>query len=178
MRAIGKQGYRLLASGMRPVLMSTTRIVIQIVQIYLTVQIWARTGSNSRALCRVTACPYPPRNYAPADMARCHAGTARQRGKRVGIQSPNLRPKAGFQFPTMQITKPLLKIRIFVFADATAHATSLWVMGFNSHRMGFNSHRINRSYRTGYRCLGEGAHRSVPTCAVHGHPGGFPFTSR
>ena len=43
------------------------------------------------------------------------------------MHSPNLSPKAGFQFPTVQITKPLLKIRIFVFADATAHATSLMV---------------------------------------------------
>ena len=130
MRAIGKQSYRLLASRECPVLMSTTRIIIQIVQIYLTVQIWARTGSNSRALCRVTAGPYPPRNYVSDDMASSHAETARQRGKRVGIQSPNLRPKAGLQFPTMQNTKPLVQIRMFVFANATAHATSLIPNGF------------------------------------------------
>ena len=46
------------------------------------------------------------------------------------MQSPNLRPKAGLQFPTMQNTKPLVQIRMFVFANATAHATSLIPNGF------------------------------------------------
>ena len=63
-------------------------------------------------------------------MARSHAETARQRGERVEIQSPNLRPKAGFQFPTAQITKPLVKIRIFVIAHTTVYATSLSPNGF------------------------------------------------
>ena len=95
-RTIGKQSYRLLAPDQHPVLMSTTREFIQTVQIYLTVQVWAHTGSNSRALCRVTDGPYPPRNYVSDDMASSHAETARWRGKRAGMQSPTLRPKAGF----------------------------------------------------------------------------------
>ena len=90
--------------------------------------------------------------------------------QRVGIQSPNLRPKADHK--TAQITKPLVKIRIFVFAHATVYATSLSPNGF---QLPFASTvRIEPDIMLGARaqtvaCL---------TNAVQEHPGGFPFTSR
>ena len=101
-RAIGKQAIAFSRLTV-PVLMSATRIIIQEVQIFFTVPIWAHKGSST--LCSAEwAGPNVLRNYVSDDMADAMPRPLDCRGRRAGMQSPTLCPMAGLQSPARQTT--------------------------------------------------------------------------